>query len=140
MSTNKDPTPKWLTPAGSYSEKKRTANAREERVAKALGGRRTRQSGAKPWAGDRRDTEGRDAETPDLVLEHKGIKVAPTAKSFSIKKEWLEQIVRNAARSMKSPGLVLTLEGLQRVPEDWLMIPLPVARALLGLNEDSSDS
>ncbi len=127
----KAPMPRWLEPTGKYSEKKKRANANERRVMKELGGRRMPNSGARPWGRGGSETEGRDGETADLVVEHKGVQEG--SKSMSVKREWLEQIAEVARRAQKDPALVLTFEGMQKAPKDWLVLPLDVARRLLGV-------
>lgn len=130
----------------TYSDKKKRSNEAEERAAKKLGGKRTRQSGARAWAKDRRETEGKDGETPDFVFEHK--RIEPDTQSMRITRKWLEQITIAARRSGKEPAMVLRFDrshvggALERecvkpsqtVPEEWLMVPIDVAARLLGVS------
>jgi len=136
----------------SYSDKKKRSNAAEERAARKLGGRRTKQSGARPYARDRRETEGKDGETPDFAFEHK--RIDPDTKSMRITRKWLQEITIAARRSGKEPAMVLRFDRnhvggeleseyvreSRAVPEEWLMIPIDVAARLLGVNVKSSDS
>jgi hypothetical protein len=131
------------------SRKKKESNAAEEAAARKLGGKRVRQSGARPWAKDRRETEGKDGETPDFAFEHK--RIDPDTKGMRIERKWLEQITKAARRSGKEPALVLRFDRnhvggelekefvkpSQTVPEEWLMLPIEVAARLLGVNVES---
>lgn len=129
--------PRWLTETAGASERKRRANASERRVMQALGGRRKRRSGGCPWARGSTDTEGADGETTELLIEHKGI--SKDTKAMRLQREWLEQIVNNARRSMKDPAMVLTFESLAG-PVDWVLLPMEVVTRLLGLNLDTATS
>ena len=50
----------------------------------------------------------------------------------------MEGIAIAAKRKMKDPALVLLFEGTQQAPDEWVMVPMEVARRLLGLNVESS--
>lgn len=115
--------------ASDPSARKRKSNRAEADAAARLGGHRIRNSGARPWGKDPRDSEGCDIETAVLVVEHK--RIEPSTKSMSLRREWLVQIVAEARRRMKDPGVVLKFEGLDG-PEDWLLLPLDAAVRLLG--------
>jgi hypothetical protein len=120
----------------TYSDKKKKSNRAEAEAAAKLGGRRTKQSGGRAWAKDHRETEGTDGETPQLAFEHK--RIDRDTKSMRIEKKWLEGIAIAAKRKMKDPALVLLFEGTQQAPDEWVMVPMEVARRLLGLNVESS--
>lgn len=120
----------------TYSDKKKKSNQAEAAAAHKLGGKRTKQSGARAWAKDKRETEGKDGETADFAFEHK--RIDPDTKAMRIGRKWLDEITASAKRSMKEPALVLMFEGSKRAPDEWLMIPIDVAARLLGVNVEPS--
>ena len=121
----------------TYSDKKKRSNAAEAAAAEKLGGKRTNQSGGRQWSRGSSETEGTDGETPHLAFEHK--RIDPETKAMRIERRWLDQITVAAARKMKDPAVVLLFEGNRQAPDEWVMVPIEVARHLLGLNVESSE-
>jgi hypothetical protein len=118
---------KWLQP---NHDTKRRSNKNEARLAKALGGKRVRNSGGKPWSradastvvGTGPVTEGGDLSTADFFIENK----RSEKKSISVQKEWIDGIKESAKRTGKYPAVILTYETPRKPPEDWVMIPIDV--------------
>lgn len=128
---------KWLQP---NSDTKRRSNKNERRLARALGGKRVRNSGGRAWSrGDAKTvvgsgpvTEGGDLSTRDFFLENK----RSEKKSISVQKEWLEGIKDSARRVGKDPGVILTFETARKPPEDWVLIPIEVFDRLRRKQDD----
>lgn len=96
----------------------------EKRIAKKLGGRRTPASGA--MAGAKGDTV-----LPDFLLESK----ATSGVSFSLRKEVLDKITREALEKNKVPAVSISftpLSGEARQNGDWVAIPLWAFKSITG--------
>ena len=90
----------------------RASQAHEKRLEKVLGGKRTAASGAF-WS-----RKG-DVRTPDLLVEHKWT----GAKSFTLKAQVLEKVMREAILDSRTPILGVHLNGENYVimhEEDFL--------------------
>lgn len=126
-------TPKWLANESGNRTRAKRSNTAERRVASALGGKRIARSGAKSWsASDYKTTDRGDIQTPLLHVEHKRTDRA----SMSLQREWLEKVTAGARRTDRAPALVVTFDQPHQPPQDWLMLPLEVARRLLGIEVD----
>lgn len=127
------PSPKWLRESQDYSGKAKRSKKHEVRVAKALGGTRLAASGAKRFSKwlPTGVTAGADVGTPTLHVEHK--RAERDTGSIGVKREWLLKVTEGADRVMKTPAMVLTFEEAKGIEQDWLLVPLSVARRLLGL-------
>ena len=128
---------KWLEEPNH--ERARRSRYQETRVADKLGGRRLPNSGAKFWSKRSKvfsgSTDDGDLATPEFHVEHK----RTDNKSMSIKRDWLDKVSEGANRVGKAPALVITFERPAKPnspPEDWLVIPLEVARRILGYTDD----
>jgi len=116
------------------------SDEQEDRVAERLGGERVIGSGSgriPPGAGSaipRRRVGGKGDVKHDLAL----VECKTTLKaSISIKREYLVKITREAEDVRKTPALVISFEGMPHgVDQDWALVPLPVAKEMLGLNDE----
>lgn len=116
------------------------SDEQEDRVAARLGGERVIGSGSgRIPAGvgsaiPRRRVGGKGDVKHDLVL----VECKTTLKkSISIKKEYLVKITLEAEDIRKTPAVVISFEGMPRgVERDWALVPLPVAREILGIDAD----
>lgn len=128
---------KWLQP---NADTKKRSNKNEYRLARALGGKRVRNSGGRAWSsadaktvvGTGPTTEGGDLTTRDFFLENK----RSEKKSISVQKEWIDGIKDSARRVGKDPGVILTFETPRKPPEDWVLIPLDVFDRLRKNQDD----
>lgn len=139
---NDDPTPgsqktlrplKWLEEPNN--DRARRSRKQEDRIAKKLGGRRLRRSGGSQWSKYDRSTDDGDITTPVFHVEHK----RTDNKSMGVKKEWLDKVREGARKFGKDPALVITFEEPSKPsvpPEDWILIPLDVARRVLGYTDE----
>jgi hypothetical protein len=125
--------PRWLTDTTGTKDRFRRSKKHENRIGKALGGRRIKRSGGARWSGSDKNTDRGDISTPELHVEHKRTDKA----SMSLKKEWLDKVRAGASRTIaKDPAVVITFEDpIKHTCDDWLMIPLSVARRRMGLGE-----
>lgn len=123
----KKPEPKWLSDNAENQQRFKRSKKHELRVAAQMGGKRVPRSGGRPWSKWDKSSEGGDVAIPALHLELKRTDKA----SMSLKKAWLDKIREEALRRRKEPGLVVTFESTRSEPDDWLMIPLPLAKRLL---------
>jgi hypothetical protein len=83
-------------------------------------------------------TDDGDLSTPEFLVEHK----RTDNKSMSIKRDWLDKVREGASRVGKDPALVITFERPAKPgcpPEDWIILPLEVARRVLGYTDDDDD-
>lgn len=138
--------PRYLRDEGMRGDIKKRSDKHERRIATALGGKRIASSGAKSvgrfsqWGGTKyagtadRSTANGDVETPDLFVEHKFIE--PGTKSISLTRVWLAKVSEGARRHLKTPVMVLTFERAKDHEQDWLLIPLSVARKKLGFTDE----
>jgi len=116
------------------------SSEQEERVARRVGGERVAASGAgriPPSAGPcipGRRSGGKGDVSHDLAL----VECKTTLKaSISIKRDYLVKISREASDVHKTPALVVSFTGMPRgVERDWAVVPLPVAKSMLGLGGD----
>jgi len=116
------------------------SDEQEDRVAERLGGERVIGSGSgriPAGAGSaipRRRVGGKGDVKHDLVL----VECKTTLKaSISIKRDYLIKITHEAEDVRKTPSLVISFEGMPHgVEQDWALVPLPVAREMLGLNDE----
>jgi hypothetical protein len=133
----RDGTPKWLRDEGEKGARTKRSRKHETRVAKAFGGRRVAASGAKPFSRWNPKAEvvtaGGDVATPDFLIEHKFVERG--TKSLGVTRAWLEKVTEGAKRSQKEPAMVLTFEHAAGHAQDWLLIPMDVARRLLGVED-----
>jgi hypothetical protein len=121
--------PKWLTDEHGNHDRAVRSRKHEQRVAKALGGRRIAQSGARRWSKWDKTTDQGDVSTPEFHVEHK----RTDKDSMSVKKEWLAKVSDGAKRAGKDPAIVFTYEDPVRgTVEDWIAVPLAVAQRRLG--------
>jgi len=111
----------------------------ERRIAKKLGGKTIKNSGAGFRTGQDRiresgvRTDHADIQTKDFQIEHKFTK----HKSMAIQKEWLDGIRISAGASMKYPAVGVTFDLPEGSgPDDWVMIPLEVFEQIIGKLED----
>jgi hypothetical protein len=133
--TYKKPSPRWLRESQDFSSKARKSKKHEIRVAKELGGKRLAASGAKRFSKwmPTSVTAGGDLGTKDLLVEHK--RAEPETKSIGVKREWLQKVTEGAKRCMKDPAMVLTFEDSNGFEQDWMLLPLSVAKRLMVLPE-----
>lgn len=102
--------------------KRPKSKKQEDRVAKKLGGKRQKASGALPF-------HKGDVKTVELLIEAKRTDNA----SMSIKREWLEKITMEAAVSSKTPAVSIEFEGTHPlVDKDWIMVPSRFFQELLS--------
>lgn len=127
------PAPKWMTDDHGNHDRAKRSKKHEIRIASSMGGKRIAQSGAKRWSKWDKTTDQGDIRTPIFHLEHKRTDNA----SMSLKKEWLEKVTDGAHRAGKDPGIVITFEDTTTGKvEDWVMVPMAVARRRLGFGEE----
>lgn len=101
-----------------------TPTDQEQRVARQVGGRRQRGSGASMYA------KG-DVDAPRFLLECKRTVHA----SLSIKRAWLNKIAAEAAAQGKEPALAIEIAGGPSDAHgevDWICLPARVFRQLIG--------
>lgn len=126
--TPKGPRLKWLE---DNHDRARRSNKHERRIGQKMGGRRLPGSGGKQWSASDKNTHRGDVQTPVLLIEHK----RTDKQSMAVKKEWLDKVRAGAERVMRDPALILTFEHDGKV-DDWIMLPLDVARRLLGIEDE----
>jgi Holliday junction resolvase len=100
-------------------ERRRMPKKQEQRVAGALGGRKTPASGALPGAkGD--VVAGNTGE--GWMVECKRTK----NRSLSVKASWLGKVTREALKVGKTPALAIEMDmtGEVATEKDWVAIPL----------------
>jgi len=127
------PKPKWLD--NPNHDRAKRSNRHERRVASEMGGQRIRNSGGARWSKHDHNTDDGDVATPDFHVEAK----RTDRKSMSIKREWLDKVRSGARKFGKDPAVVLTFERPKQpseLPEDWIMMPLDVAKRLLGYDDE----
>ena len=132
--TDTDPprkVPRFLTPAGDNAERPKRSKQHEKRIGRLMGGKRIPRSGGTRWSVHDAKTARGDVSTPDFHLEHKRTDCA----SLILKREWLEKVREGARDVLKDPGVVITFETKGKV-DDWILVPLDVARRRLGLPEE----
>lgn len=133
----RDGLPKWLSESGAKGDRTKRSRKHETRVAKAFGGRRIAASGAKPFSRWNPKAEvvtaGGDVATPDFLIEHKFVERG--TKSLGLTRVWLEKVTEGAKRVQKDPAMVLTFEHASGHAQDWLLVPMDVARRLLGMGD-----
>jgi hypothetical protein len=124
---------KWLE--NENHERARRSNKQERRVASKLGGRRIRNSGGARWSKHDGSTDGGDVATPEFHVEQKTTKKA----SMSLKREWLGKVREGARKFGKDPAVVITFDDPNKPydpPEDWILVPIDVARRVLGYQDE----
>jgi Holliday junction resolvase len=124
---------KWLE--NPNYERARRSNKQERKIATKLGGIRRPQSGGKRWSKYDSTTEDGDMTTPEFQVEHK----RTDKKSISIKREYLDKVKIGARKFGKDPAVAITFQDPQKPyaeDEDWIMVPLEVARRILGYTDD----
>ena len=130
---------RWLNPNDAH-ERSRVSRVHEERIAKTLGGKRYPNSGARKHSKWRPMTAGGDIQTPKFHIEHKRTEHA----SLGVKYAWLERVVEEARVRSLDPALVLTFQNdgvrydrpeSQRVPADWMLLPVAVVQRMLAALE-----
>jgi hypothetical protein len=60
-------------------------------------------------------------------------------KSVRVPREWLAKVSEGAHRRALTPGLVVTFEEPRGHAEDWLMLPLDVAKRLMDIQLAEDD-
>ena len=117
-----------LSPKMGAGEKSRKAlvNDHEKQLAKKLGGRRQKNSGALP------------AHKGDIVLSNFLLDSKETVNnSIIVSGRDLVKITHEADGENRVPGLVLTLSNLPDVtPNEWVMIPLSVFVYMVNNKQD----
>jgi hypothetical protein len=124
---------KWLE--NPNYERARRSRKQEDRIAIKLGGHRRPRSGGMQWSKHDKTTEDGDLTTPEFQVEHK----RTDKKSISIKREYLDKVTEGARKFGKDPAVVITFQepGKPSSPdEDWILVPLEVARRILGYTDD----
>jgi hypothetical protein len=126
----KRPSPKYLE--GNHDRHKRSLK-HEKRLSVELGGKTLPNSGAtrwsSKWAAADPTTSCGDLATAQLHIEHKRTE----KDSIGVKREWLAKVREGARRAGKDPALILTYETKNVPPDDWILIPLSVAKRFLNL-------
>jgi hypothetical protein len=130
------PGPRWLKENQDFSSKAKKSKKHENRIASAMGGKRLPASGAKRYTKwlPSSVTAGADVGNKTLHMEAK--RAEPGTKSIGVTREWLLKVTEGSARVMKTPAMVLTFEEAKGFEGDWVLLPLSVARRLLGLEID----
>lgn len=116
--------------SGNEKKKRRKKSiGQENRVAKVLGGRRQKASGALPGAkGDVRGVE--------LLAECK----RTDKKSISITIEYLQKITQEAGYYGKIPCVAIEIESPPKfVNKDWILLPAGFVNELLEVYRGSDD-
>ena len=131
--SNPRPTPRWLDPDGGRSHRVRRSKGHENRIAKSVNGTRLPASGAVAISKWSSTTARGDIGTVEFHIEHKYAQ--PSTKSIGVQRSWLSKVTGGAKTEGKTPAMVLTFERPQKHPQDWLLIPLSVAKEL-GIFED----
>jgi hypothetical protein len=124
---------KWLE--NPNYERARRSNKMERKIATKLGGVRRPRSGGLRWSKYDSSTEDGDVTTPEFQIEHK----RTDKKSMSIKREYLDKVKAGAKKFGKDPAVVITFQEPTKPfveDEDWIMVPLEVARRILGYTDD----
>lgn len=124
--------PKYFTDDKS---KHVVSKRQEKRVAKKLGGRRQKGSGA--MAGHKGDVK-----TVELLTECKHTE----KESIRITREWLEKVSKEADFYGKVPALSIEFSDKrafdslpERMTRDWIMVPAQFMRELLDLRREVED-
>jgi len=122
----------------NYERSKRSTKM-EHRIAKELGGKRLPRSGGIAWSKSDATTLGGDVNGKDVFVEHK--RVEENTKSISIKRDWMAKVTEGAKRAKKIPALVVTWEKPSGFEQDWILLPLPIAKRMLDalFGEDKDD-
>lgn len=130
--------PKWLDGQEKNRQRVKKSKAHENRIAAKLHGRRLPASGGKKvskWAPSH-TTAGGDIRTYKFLVEHKGVEVQ--IKSIGVTRKWLKKVTEGATRAMRIPAMVLTYENPDGFEQDWFLLPLDVAKRLLGFDPEGS--
>jgi hypothetical protein len=131
----KKPSPKWLSDEHGNKDRARRSNTHERRVAALLPkGKRLPQSGGRKWSKNDGNTSRGDVQSVHFLVEHKRTDLL----SMSLKREWLEKVRGGAARILRDPAIVVTFEYPSGRCDDWIMVPLDVARRRMGYVEDEN--
>lgn len=104
------------------------AKKHEKRVAKEMGGRRLPASGALPFGKRDKNTAGADVRTDKLLIQHKGTK----RDSLAVKRDWLYEVTKEAARRSLDPALMVYFERERRFENEWVVIPKSVFNRLMA--------
>jgi len=113
----------------SEKKKRKKSIKQEDRVAKKLGGRRQKASGALP--GHRGDVR-----MPELLVEAK----RTDNQSISIKLSYLEKITREAISCDCIPACAIEFGGTPPlVDKDWILVPSAFLRELLDAYRGEED-
>ena len=109
--------------------KKKKSVKQEDRLAKKLGGRRQKASGACPL------NRG-DVRLPELLAEAK----RTDKKSISIKIDYLEKITREAVQYDSVPAVAIEFTNTPpMVDRDWVMVPSSFLAELLEVYREWVD-
>jgi hypothetical protein len=116
--------------SGNEKKKQRKKSmGQENRVAKAIGGRRQKASGALPGA------KG-DVRAVELLAECK----RTDKKSISITIEYLQKITQEAGFYGKIPCVAIEIESPPKfVNKDWILLPAGFVNELLEVYRGSGD-
>jgi hypothetical protein len=116
--------------AGNEKKKQRNKSmAQENRVAKAIGGRRQKASGALPGA------KG-DVRAVELLAECK----RTDKKSISITIDYLQKITQEAGYYGKIPCVAIEIQSPPKfVNKDWILLPAGFVNELLEVYRGSGD-
>ena len=112
-----------------FQEDAGTPDAQEERLARAVGGRKQPGSGSSIYA--KGDVKERSSEAHDpnrFLWECK----QTIHKSLSIKGEWLDKISKEAIAAGLEPALSIEIKGMESnvAERDWVVLPLSVFKRL----------
>jgi hypothetical protein len=58
---------------------------------------------------------------------------------MSFQREWLEKVTDGARRVGKYPGVIVTFDIPQKLPQDWVMVPIKVFEVLQNLLKKAKD-
>jgi len=110
----------------------------EDRIAAKLGGQRLPRSGGLSWSAHDKTTDGGDLKGRHMLVEHK--RVSEGVKSIGVKRDWLAKVTKGASRRTdKVPALVISFENPRGHAQDWLMIPLDIAKRLMDVQLEEGD-
>ena len=120
--------PKWM------SEHEGDPTSQENRVAKSIGGKRQRGSGASVYAkGDVKQASHKSHDLESFLVECKQTKHA----SMSIKGDWLAKISKEAFAAGLEPALAFQIKGCAdpMMEQDWVAVPMSVFKRLTSKEE-----
>ena len=114
---------------GTPADKKKKSKKQEDRIAKKLGGRRQKASGARSFS------KG-DVRCPDLLVEAK----RTDGETIRVDKKWLIKITQEAMGYKLTPALSLEFENMPRlVEQDWIAVPSSFLQQLLEFYKENQE-